>query len=100
MELKPSRDKQGSRKPVKLDGMGRPIAPGDERNPFAQLAKGVDPRNPTAMKRRRWAADTLGATPPRDGPFSLGAADVAVTKPPRTRRRRNTDPQLPFPVKK
>lgn len=97
MELKPSRDKLGSRKPVKLDGMGRGLGPGEHKNPFASLAKGLEPRG---AKRRRWASDTLGATPPRDGPFSLGAADVAVTKPPKGRARRRTDPQLPFPHKK
>lgn len=97
MELKPTRDKLGSRKAVKLDGMGRPLAEDEHKNPFASLAKGLGPRGD---KRRRWASDTLGATPPRDGPFAAGAADVAVTKPPRGRARRRTDPQLPFPNKK
>lgn len=95
MDLKPSQDKQAKR--PKLDGMGREVRPGDERNPFASLARGT---NQQGAKRRRWASDTLGATPPRDGPFSPGAADVAATKPPKARQRREMNPGLPFPVKR
>lgn len=84
MELKPSRDKAGLR--PRLDGMGRRVAKGDEKNPFAQLARGMDA--PTRNQRKRPFADTLGATPPRDGPFSMGAADIAVQKPPKGRLKR------------
>lgn len=84
MELKPSRQKQ------RLDGFGRPLARSDTKNPFASLARGVE--TPVGAKRRRFASDTLGATPPRDGPFALGAADVAAAKPPRTRARQGREP--------
>jgi hypothetical protein len=78
MEFKPSTDKQ------KLDGFGRPLGKADTKNPFAAIAKGL---GPAGQKRRRFAADTIGATPPRDGAFAPMAADVAVAKPPRTRAR-------------
>lgn len=78
MELKPTGKKQ------QLDGMGRPLGPADTKNPFYTIARGLGAGGP---KRRRFAADTLGATPPRDGPFAPSAADVAVAKPPRTRAR-------------
>lgn len=87
MELKPSKDK------MKLDGFGRPLARADTKNPFATIARGID--SPVNMKRRRFAADTLGATPPRDGPFAASAADVAVAKPPRTRARQQRLPAPP-----
>lgn len=86
MELKPSNDKLNVRDRVKLDGTGNPIKKGDERNPFAQIARGIEQRG---GKRRRPFSDTLGATPPRDGPFAMAAADVAAQKPPRTRKRRS-----------
>ena len=92
MELKPSRDKTGLRS--RLDGMGRPVAKGDERNPFAQLARGMD--QPRRQQRKRPFADTLGATPPRDGPFSMSAADIAVQKPPKGRQKRKKNAGLPF----
>lgn len=79
MEFKPSGDKQ------KLDGMGRPLGPQDDRNPFASIARGIETR--VGAKRRRFSADTIGATPPRDGAFAAAAADVAVAKPPKTRSR-------------
>lgn len=78
MELKPSRDK------MKLDGFGRPLGKQDSKNPFATIAKGLDAKG---VKRSRFAADTLGATPPRDGAFAPAAADVAVAKPPKARTR-------------
>ena len=86
MKLKPSRDKVGVREGPKLDGIGNVVRKGDERNPFATLARGL---NPQGEKRRRPMADTLGATPPRDGPFAMAAADIAVQKPPRARQRRS-----------
>lgn len=91
MELKPSRHKA----PVKpqLDGLGNKLRPEDSRNPWASLARGLAPRG---GKRRRFAAETLGATPPRDGPFSAGAAGIAVAAPPRTRKQRSRAPRLPF----
>ena len=82
MELKPSKDKQALR--PRLDGLGGTLRTNEHKNPWAQLARGVAPRGP---KRRRYASDTLGATPPRDGAFSVAAADVAVTRPPATRGR-------------
>lgn len=91
MELKPSRDRAAA-KPL-LDGAGRPVVKGDERNPFAALARGMIP---AGNRRKRPFADTLGATPPRDGPFSMGAQDVAVQKPPKGRQRRKKSAQLPF----
>jgi hypothetical protein len=92
MKLKPSGDRQQLISP-KLDGMGRPVAKEDMRNPFAQLARGL---NPSSGRKRRPFADTLGATPARDGPFSLGAADVAAQKPPRGRQKRKKSAGLPF----
>lgn len=88
MELKPSRDKTG--KKPQLDGIGNSVLPEDHKNPFATIARGLAPGGGNG-KRRRPFADTLGATPPRDGPFAQGAADIAVQKPPRTRQKRNTD---------
>jgi len=38
--------------------------------------------------RRRWASGTLGATPPRDGPFQPQAAELARLLPPVTRQKR------------
>jgi len=38
--------------------------------------------------RRRWAEETKGATPPRDGPWADAAGQVAQLAPPRTRKRR------------
>lgn len=91
MELKPSRDK------MKLDGFGRPLGKSDTKNPFASIARGMEaglgpglgqlPSPQQGSKRRRIGADTLGATPPRDGPWAIPAADVAVAKPPRARSR-------------
>lgn len=92
MELKPSRDKAGPR--PRLDGAGRPVLRGDEKNPFAALARGMD--RPARNQRKRPFADTLGATPPRDGPFSISATDVAVQKPPRGRQKRKRNAGLPF----
>ena len=92
MELKPSRDKPQGRQ--KLDGVGNPVAKGDERNPFAALGRGINPG--AGNRRRRPFADTLGATPPRDGPFSMSAKDVAVQKPPKGRKKRKRDAQLPW----
>lgn len=92
MELKPSRSKAGVK--TRLDGMGRPVEKEDMRNPFAQLARGMDA--PKRVQRKRPFADTLGATPPRDGPFSMSAQDVAVQKPPRGRQKRKRNAGLPF----
>src|SRR5262245_38562445 len=92
MELKPSRDR--ARTKVKLDGAGRPVVKGDERNPFAALARGINPRG--VERRRRPFADTLGATPARDGPFSVPAAGIAAVNPPKGRKRRGADPTVPW----
>ena len=91
MELKPSRDK------MRLDGFGRPLGKADTKNPFASIARGMEagmgpglgqlPPPQQGSKGRRIGADTLGATPPRDGAFAPMAADVAVAKPPRARAR-------------
>lgn len=46
-------------------------------------------------RRRRYAAQVLGDTPPRDGPFAQAAAPVAVAFPPKTRKeqkRAKNDP--------
>lgn len=91
MELKPSRDKAGLK--PRLDGMGRPVRPEDTRNPFAALARGLNPQ--VGNRRRRPFADTLGATPPRDGPFGLSATDVAIQKPPKGRQRRRRSAGFP-----
>lgn len=92
MELKPTRDKAGLR--PRLDGVGRPVSKEDHRNPFAQLARGLD--QPRRQQRKRPFADTLGATPPRDGPFAISATDVAVQKPPKGRQMRKKSAGLPF----
>lgn len=88
MKLQPAKDKAST----VMDGIGGTIPREDSRNPWATLARGTMPKQ--GNKRRRFAADTLGATPPRDGPFQYGAADVAVQKPPKTRVRRNADATL------
>jgi len=82
-----------------LDGVGGHLAPEEHKNPWATLARAVKP--PKGNRRRRFAADTLGATPPRDGPFAFAAQGVAAVNPPKTRVRRSAQPGLPFPnVKK
>lgn len=88
MELKPTKDK------VKLryDGLGNVINEEDGKNPWATSSRGINPAQ--SGKRRRWSSDTLGATPPRDGPFSLAAEDVAIQKPPKTRSRRRASAVL------
>jgi hypothetical protein len=85
LELKPSQDKQSPRKKVKLDGVGNRLSEEAEKNPFYTIGRGMESRG---TRRRRPMADTLGATPPRDGPFAMGAADIAVQKPPKGRQRR------------
>lgn len=87
MELKPTKDKAAAK--PQLNGVGQVLAPGESSNPWATLAKGTVP--PSGGKRRRPFSDTLGATPPRDGPWTLGAIDVALNKPPRTRKNRSRD---------
>jgi hypothetical protein len=88
MELKPSQDKQGSRTPSKMLGVGAVVTKSGEgwMNPFGVLARGLEPRGP---KRRRWASETLGTTPPRDGPFAFSAVPVARNFPPKSRQRGN-----------
>ena len=88
MKLQPAKDKQ--KIDGVLDGVGGVIPNEDSKNPWATLARGLDPNGSTG-KRRRWASDTLGATPPRDGPWATAAADVAIQKPPKTRAKRNGD---------
>lgn len=88
MKLQPSKDKAGPQ----LNGVGQTLAPGETRNPWATLARGTAPQG---AKRRRPFADTLGATPPRDGPFSMGASDVALDSPPKTRTKRSRTPSFP-----
>ena len=90
MELKPTKSHQPLR--PRLDGLGNPVRAEDHKNPWAQLARGMEPQG---AKRRKTFVDTLGATPPRDGPFAHPAADVAVTKPPATRRRQQRLPGSP-----
>jgi hypothetical protein len=86
MELKPSRDKLGTRLSSKATGVGSILDPLKGANPFGPLARGLMPKG---YKRRRWASDTLGATPKRDGPFAPMASVVAPLYPPRGRQRRN-----------
>jgi hypothetical protein len=75
---------------------GRPDA---SPNPFkAQVTGGTAPAGPgvgapraelftdALMRRRRWAAHTLGDTPMRDGPFGPSAAVAAVDFPPKARQ--------------
>jgi hypothetical protein len=92
MDLKPTGKKapwqKGDEPPKPLESIG---AGGD--NPWAMLAR--HNKMGSGSKRRRWAADTLGATPPRDGPWSLGAADVAIVNPPKTRAARQGEPAWP-----
>lgn len=88
MELKPT----GKKVKVRYDGLGNVLREEDGNNPWATSSRGINPA--VSGKRRRWAADTLGATPPRDGPFSLAAEDVAIQKPPKTRSRRRASAVL------
>jgi hypothetical protein len=82
MDLKPA-NKATAPHRVRYDGRegAAPAA-----NPWEVVASpkmfGADGR------RRRWSADTKGATPPRDGPFAPAAGTVAKEMPPQTRRRR------------
>lgn len=97
MELKPTGKpgmarkgrSQGApqRKPLESIGAG-----GD--NPWEVVARGATTAAPMG-KRRNWAVPALGATPPRDGPFSMAAQDVAASKPPRTRVRRQAGRSWP-----
>jgi hypothetical protein len=74
-------------------------------NPFKSILEHADPNFPpqtgagigvdraypgigrasASRKRRRWDAETLGATPPRDGPFARSAEPIARMFPPRMR---------------
>jgi len=96
MELKPTRDKTMIK--VRLDGVGGRLAPNEYKNPWQSLARGLDSGG--TGKRKRPFSDTLGATPPRDGPFAMGATDVAAVNPPRTRQKRNLDPGMVFPKRR
>jgi hypothetical protein len=87
MELKPSQDKLGSRKPSSLTGLGEVVNP-QTANPFYTLARSLQPKR--VGDRRRWTSDTLGGTPPRSGPFSPMAQVVAPLYPPRGRARQRT----------
>jgi len=94
MDLKPTRKKA----PWKQDGSEEPPKPLESigaggANPWAMLAR--HSKMGSGYKRKRWTSDTLGATPPRDGPFSLGAADVAAINPPKTRTARQAEPAWP-----
>ena len=82
MELKPT----GKKIKLRYDGLGNVMDEKDGHNPWATSSRGINPA--ASGKRRRWSADTLGATPPRDGPFALAAEDVAIQKPPKTRTKR------------
>lgn len=98
MELKPT----GSKVAVK---------PWDEKPPKPLESIGAGGSNPWAMlarhnkmgagnKRKRLGADTLGATPPRDGPFAQSAASVANLLPPSTRTARQAEPAWPSGIPK
>lgn len=53
-------------------------------------------------RRRRYANQVLGDTPPRDGPFAQSAKPIAVAMPPKTRvevRRAKEDPGGPNPFR-
>jgi hypothetical protein len=78
MDLKPQNNPAWPQTQVKKE---MPQAPSPWRG--VEQAFGAKPD-----ARRRWAAETLGATPPRDGPWQLGAKELARLLPPRTRKER------------
>jgi len=97
MELKPT----GKKAPWKQeDERAKPLesigAGGD--NPWEMLARHA--KMGPGAKRSRWSSGTLGATPPRDGPWSLAAADVAILNPPKTRTARQAEPAWPSGIPK
>jgi hypothetical protein len=77
-------------------------------NPFqAQVTANTAPAGPgvgvpreelftgALSRRRRWAAQVLGDTPPRDGPFAQAAAPIAIAFPPKTRQAVRRAPEDP-----
>jgi hypothetical protein len=52
-------------------------------------AEATAPRGKTE-KRRRWDNQALGETPPRDGPFTAGAARVAQDSPTRAIQKKSS----------
>jgi hypothetical protein len=95
---------------MKLGGTQTPPAPGGA-DPFGALARANAPVGPgigtssvvgATNRRRRFAAQVLGDTPPRDGPFAQSAQPIAVAMPPRARRevrRSKGDPGGPNPFR-
>jgi hypothetical protein len=65
-------------------------------NPFEELSgpEGPGVGQPRKLfttpvgKRRRWDNQTIGSTPPRDGPFAQGAQSIFNLTPPRTRAQK------------
>jgi hypothetical protein len=92
MELKPTGKKapwKGDEEPPKpLESIGAGGA-----NPWAMLAR--HDKMGSGYKRKRPFSDTLGATPPRDGPWAQSAASVANLLPPKTRTARQAEPAWP-----
>jgi hypothetical protein len=85
VELKPTGkvgwDPEGKKGPKPLESIG---AGGD--NPWEVVNRGAV--GAPAAKRRNWGRASLGATPPRDGPFQASASGIAGLMPPKTRTRR------------
>lgn len=79
MELKPQRN-------ASWPSRQRRGAEGDKSpSPWKGLEQALGAK-PSA--RRRWAAETRGATPPRDGPWAVQAQELGRLLPPRTRKER------------
>lgn len=89
---KPGEEQEKPPKPLESIGAGG-------ANPWQMLAR-HDKMGAPLAKRRRWASDTLGATPPRDGPWAQSAASVANLLPPKTRTARQAEPAWPSGIPK
>jgi hypothetical protein len=85
MKLVPTRTKAG--KPAAVNPFGALAEKGGQPAGPGVGAPRAGIMGPLTNKRVRVANQVLGDTPPRDGPFSVSAAPVAIAMPPRARKK-------------
>jgi hypothetical protein len=86
MKLKPTGQRAGAPNPFQA----LTEHPDPDKPPVTGAGIGADRKRPglglpRSAKRRRWDAEALGATPPRDGPFANSAEAVTRMMPVRKR---------------